>query len=46
VAAAELAFRVVIDEVSGARSLPGSLAEVRRASLKPPSIVSDWSWPA
>lgn len=29
-AAAELACRVVIDEVSGARSLPASLADVRR----------------
>jgi len=36
VAAAELACRVVIDEVSGERSLPASLADVRRVQPEAP----------
>lgn len=35
-AAAELACRVIIDEVSGSRSLPASIAEVRRAQPEAP----------
>jgi len=35
-AAAELACRVIIDEVSGSRSLPGSLADVRQPQPEAP----------